>query len=276
MLATQSHGCHGPGNVMAGHVWYRPLAGNAATAGTEVGDFLRHAPGSPDGLYVGFVGADGTFHGAVPPGPGVLLLQASPGMPFMSQLYLPWKESDGYHRRFPYALLSRRDPDDGAARPPGATEHELPGLFGPIKLVPLVPDVGIEQSALIPSVEIERPSLVAYRVIEPAADAESYRVEITIPPARSRRVRLVDPDGRPVRGAVVSGLTWSPPLTVVLDGDSAEALGLDAMRDRRVTARSRDGRLAGDATFRGDSAEPIIVRMRPDPTGSPPRGVGLP
>jgi hypothetical protein len=186
-------------------------------------------------------------------------------MPFMSQFNLPWKESDGYHRRFPYALLARRDPYDGAARPPGAAGDELPGLFGPIKLVPFVPDV-----------EIEQPPLVAYRVIEPAADAESYRVEVTIPAARTRRVRLVDPDGRPVRGAVVSGLTWSPILTVVLDGDSAEALGLDATRERRVAARSRDGRLAGEATFRGDSTEPIIVRMRPDPTGSPPLGVGLP
>src|SRR6185312_4598704 len=177
-----------------------PLAGNAALtrAGDEVGDYFRHGLVDRPGLLVGLVEGDGVFRGAVPPGPGVLLLEASPGMPFMSwQSLLPWKERDGYHRRFPYAPMTRREPDDGAPRPPGEAVDALPGAFGPIALE----------------------NIVAYRVIEPPAGDAPYRVEITIPIATTRRVRFIDPDGRPVRGVVVTGLTPSPQHRVILEGD---------------------------------------------------------
>jgi hypothetical protein len=112
MLANQSQGCHGPWPVKAGRVWYRPLAGNAALTGNEVGDYYRSLMKfDPRGLYVGLVESGGAFRGVVPPGPGVLLLEASPGMPFMwTSSKLPWRESDGYHRRFPYAPVTRREP----------------------------------------------------------------------------------------------------------------------------------------------------------------------
>jgi hypothetical protein len=244
MLATQSQGCHGPGPVMGGHVWYRPLAGNAALTGNEAGDYFRHLMTfNPRGLYVGLVESGGTFRGVVPPGPGVLLLEASPGMPFMWEFTLPWKESDGYHRRFPYAPLTRRNPADGAPRAPGAAGDTLPGAFGPIALE----------------------NVVAYRVIEPAVNYAPYMAEITIPTAPTRRVRFVDPDGRPVSGALVSGVTSSPRHQVILDGDEVEILALEPTRERRLTARSPDGRLWVETTVRADSAEPIIVRMQQSP-----------
>ncbi len=242
MLATRHEGCHGPGPIRGGYVWYHPLAGNAALTGSEVGAYFRHGMVGWPGLLVGVVESDGVFRGAVPPGPGVLLLEAKPGMPFMwEQFNQPSKESDGYHRRFPYAPLTRREPDDGAPRVPGEAGDTLPGAFGPIKLE----------------------NAVAYRVIEPAADEAPYRVEISIPKAPTRRVRFVDPDGRPVRGAHVIGVTASPRHQVVLDGDEIEILALDPTRERRLSALSPDGRLSAETTVRGDSAEPITVRMRP-------------
>jgi hypothetical protein len=242
MLATQSQGCHGPGPVKAGHVWYRPLAGNAALTGNEAGDYYRYLMTiDPRGLYVGLVESGGAFRGVVPPGPGVLLLEASPGMPFMwTSSKLPWRESDGYHRRFPYAPVTRREPADGAPRTPGAAVDTPHGAFGPIALE----------------------NVVAYRVIEPAANDAPYKVEITIPTAPTRRVRFVDPDGRPVRGALVFGVTSSPLHQVKLDGDEVEIIALDPTRERRLTARSPDGRLSVETTVRADSAEPIIVRMQ--------------
>ena len=42
MLATRNEGCHGPGPVMGGHVWYRPLAGNASVTGNEAEGYFRH------------------------------------------------------------------------------------------------------------------------------------------------------------------------------------------------------------------------------------------
>jgi hypothetical protein len=195
------------------------------------------------GLYVGLVESGGAFRGIVPPGPGVLLLEASPGMPFMWESTLPWKESDGYHRRFPYAPLTRREPADGAHRAPGAAGDTLPGAYGPIAL----------------------DDVVAYRVIKPAANDAPYKVEITIRTAPTRRVRFVDPDGRPVRGALVLGVTSSPRHQVILDGDEIEILALDPTRERCLTARSTDGRLYVQMTVRADSAEPITVRMQQSP-----------
>src|SRR5262249_57349890 len=111
-------GCHGPGAVMGGRVWYRPLAGNAAVTGNEAEGYFRHGVTAGRGQFLGLVEGDGVFRGMVPSGPGVLLLEASPGMPFMSEMRLPWKESEGLHRRFPYAPLIRREPDDGPPRAP--------------------------------------------------------------------------------------------------------------------------------------------------------------
>ncbi len=247
MLATQNHGCHGPGDIMGGRVWYRPLAGNATVAGGEVGAYFQRGVTEPHGLFVGLVGADGAFRGIVPPGPGVLLLEPMPGMPFMWEFTLPWKESDGYHRRYPYAPLTRRRAGRRRPRAPGEAPDTLPGAFGPIKLE----------------------NVVAYRVINPAADDSTHRVEISIPTAPTRRVRFVDPDGRPVRRALVFGVTAYPHHRVALDGDEVEVIGLDPARERQLTASSPDGRLIVETSIRSDSAEPMTVRMRPsaDVTG---------
>jgi RNA polymerase sigma factor (sigma-70 family) len=240
MLATRHEGCHGPGPIMGGRLWYRPLAGNAAASGNEFEGYMRHGVTDQLGLFVGLVEDDGRFRAVVPPGPGVLLLEAAPGMPFMWQFSMPTKEGDELHRRFPYAPLRYREPADGAPRVAGAPENTLPGAYGPIPL----------------------DSMVAYRVIEPAADRLSYDVQITIPAARTRRVRFVDPEGRPVRGAIVVGLTSSASHQVMLEGDETDVIGLDPTGERRLTALGPDGRLAVETTIRADAPEPIVVRMR--------------
>jgi hypothetical protein len=240
MLATQSEGCHGPGPMRGGRVWYRPLTGNASLTGNEAEEYFRRGLTDRRGLFVGLVGSDGIFRGVVPPGPGVLLLEALPGMPFMWTFSLPWKERDGYHRRFPYATLTHREPADGAPPAPGEARDTLPGAFGPIALE----------------------GVVAYRVIDPVTNDAPYKVEINIPTAPTRRIRFVDPDGRPVRGTFVFGVTASPFHQVTLEGDETEILALDAARERRLAALSPDGRLWIETTLRADSAEPIAVRMR--------------
>jgi hypothetical protein len=239
MLATQSYGCHGPGPIMAGHVWYRPIIGNASATNNETADYFRYAIEGQRGLYVGLVESDGAFRGVVPPGPGVLLLEAAPGMPFMWVFSLPSKESDGYHKRFPYAPLSRREPNDGAPHAAGEAGNVLPGTDGPISLE----------------------GLVAYRVIEPGANDAAYNVDVSIPAAAKRRVRFVDSNGQPVRGVTVQGLTASLDHPVILDGDGAEVLGLDAIRPRRLVALGPDGQRSVETEVRADSPEPITILM---------------
>src|SRR5262249_35451299 len=129
--------------------------------------------------------------------------------------------------------------NDGAPRVAGDAGNTLPGTDGPISL----------------------DGLVAYRVIEPGANDAAYKVDISIPAAASRRVRFVDSDGEPVRGGTVHGLTASEYHPVILDGDGAEVLGLEAIRPRRLVAMSPDGQRFVETEVRADSPEPITILM---------------
>ena len=185
---ARHEGCHGPGPVMGGRVWYRPLAGNASVTGTEAEGYLRHGlltrkvcswassrPTASSGAWCRRGGACSCW-------------RRRPGCRSCGTcLACPGRRATAITADSPTRRLTRREPDDGAPRVPGEAEDTLPGAFGPIALR----------------------DMVAYRVIEPAANDAAYKVEITIPTATTRRVRFVDPDGRPVRGAVSGDLLSS-------------------------------------------------------------------
>ena len=242
MPASDEHDCH-KGYPHAGYLYYRPLAGNPRVVDSELGLYYRSRPPWQDlGDPVGTIVTDGAYRAVVPPGPGVLLVQHQVNLGMMTD-FGTWAESSGNHRRFPYALLLRRAPGDGAG--PGGDEASLPGAFGPIRLV----------------------RFVAYRVIDPTPSAEVRDLIITIPRTSTRRVRLVGPDGEPVRGATVSGLiAREHDRPVILEGDGFEALALDPTRPRPGFALSADGRLSAGFELVGDPAEPLVVRMDLAPT----------
>ena len=131
-----------------------------------------------------------------------------------------WKESEGFHRLFPYAPMTARSRGDGA---PGEDLKSFPGFSGPIPVAPYKP-------------------YHAYRVINPAGDAKTLSVELTVPRAPSRLLRFVGPDGRPVRGVTVAGLLPPPLPMTSLEGSEAEALALDPSHPRPLLALSHDGR----------------------------------
>src|SRR5262249_17931639 len=143
----------------------------------------------------------------------------------------------GYHTRFPYARLARREPADGAPVVPGAPVETFPGESGPFSLN----------------------DAVAYSVINPAAVDAPYSAEITIPAPQICRIRFVDPDGLPVRGATVLGLTTVFVLSVILDGDTADVLGLSPGEPRKLIALSADGRFSVDTTIRPSSTQPMEI-----------------
>ena len=228
--------CGRPGALMAGVITYLPLATNLALKGTPTGDaFLGGLDGGhqPQAL----IGGDGRYRIVVPPGPGLLLVEARPGLP-MFAAFSPWTEKEGYHRLFPYAKLDARRPGDGAPPAEGLDPMTLTGLAGPIDLR----------------------RYHAYRYINPAADAETIRVDLSVPRAASRRVRFVEPGGAPIRGVTVHGLLAPPGPSVVLDGDEAEVSALDARTPRRVRAISIDGRFYGEASIT-PGVEPMAFAM---------------
>jgi hypothetical protein len=149
-----------------------------------------------------------------------------------------WKESDGFHRRFPYVTLTTRFNGDGA---PAGDTQSLPGFMGPIPVS----------------------SYHAYRVINPAASAKALDLTISVPRAPSCTLRFVGPDGRPIRGVHVQGLLAPPrTMTIVLDGSEAEVFGLEPGERREVIATSNDGKYTASAVVSTDNPGPRTIRLK--------------
>jgi RNA polymerase sigma factor (sigma-70 family) len=240
IVAAPRHYCHdeGAGPLRAGFVRYFPLSSNTALRGTPTGIYFE---GLPTGEALGSgaeIGGDGRFRIAVPPGPGVLLVEAKPGLPMSYDQQSPWKDRDGLHRLFPYAPLSARLKNDGA---PDGDSGSLPGFAGPIPIA----------------------TYHTYRVINPPADATTVDVEIAVPRAPSRLLRFVGPGGRPISGVMVSGLLAPPLPTVDLIGSEAEVLALDASKPREVIALSNDGMYYTRTFVRAADSQPRSIRLEP-------------
>jgi len=237
MVSSPRQGCHDtvPGPLVAGNVFYFPLSSNTALRGSPTGLYFEGFPAGSQNYYLNAViDGDGRFHMAVPPGPGVLLVQASPGLPMFAKSQV-WKESDGFHRLFPYVKLKTRTKDDGA---PGGDAENLPGFTRPIPLS----------------------AYEAYQVISPSAATTSLDVTIAVPLAPSRTLHFVDPDGRPIRGVKVNGLL-APSLTFIIDGTQAEVLGLEPGKRRRVTVGSNDGKYGASVFVSTDDPQPRTIHL---------------
>ena len=77
-------------------------------------------------------------------------------------------------------------------------------------------------------------------MINPASDATSLDLTISVPRGPSRKLRFVGPDGREIRTVTVSGLLASPStMTIVFSDSEAEVLGLERGIPREVTATTK-------------------------------------
>ena len=247
IVSAPRQGCHDtvPGPLLAGNVSWFPLASNTALRGSPTGLYFEGIPAGSQNLFLSAaIDGDGRFHMAIPPGPGVLLVRASPGLPMMAQFQI-WQESNGYHRLFPYAKLKTRTKDDGA---PAGDAANLAGFINPIPLS------GYE----------------AYQVINPAAAATDLEVTISVPRAPSRTLRFVDPEGQAIRGVQVEGLV-APSLTIILDGSEAEVLALEPGQPRQVTASTIDGKFSASVFVSTDDPQPRTVRLDRKPPDFGPR-----
>jgi hypothetical protein len=244
MVSSPRQGCHDtvPGPLMAGSVFYFPLSSNTALRGSPTGLYFEGFPAGSQNYYLNAViDGDGQFHMAVPPGPGVLLVQASPGLPMFAEAQV-WKESDGFHRLFPYVKLKTRTKNDGA--PEGDAEN-LPGFTGPIPLS----------------------AYEAYQVISPSAATTNLDVTISVPRGPSRTLHFVDPDGHAIRGVKVNGLV-APPLTFILDGSQAEVLALEPGKPRQLTISGDDGKYSASVFVSTDDPQPRTIHLERAPPDS--------
>jgi hypothetical protein len=95
-------------------------------------------------------------------------------------------------------------------------------------------------------------------------------------------VRVEDSDGKPLPGAIVSGMTELWPITFSLKKAECTIHALDGKRQRHVVFYHRERKLAGHIIVRGDEKEAVTVRLEPvgavtgrllDPDGQPIAGV---
>jgi RNA polymerase sigma factor (sigma-70 family) len=117
-------------------------------------------------------------------------------------------------------------------------------------------------------------------------EAESATLDIQVDPGRTVTVTVDDPDGRPLGGTKVAGLTDLFPGAFEYEQESPifEVHGLDPPKPRRVTITHAGRKLIGTAYLRGDEAGPQTVRLQPwatitgrvvDDDGQPHRGLSI-
>jgi RNA polymerase sigma factor (sigma-70 family) len=107
------------------------------------------------------------------------------------------------------------------------------------------------------------PNLHAYRLVRPAVGATDLTADFTLVPGVERRGRLVDPDGRELKGAEAMNLSQRGDGTVRLPGAEFTVEALNPARQRRLLFWHHGRKLAGTIVLRGDEPEPVTVTLRP-------------
>jgi RNA polymerase sigma factor (sigma-70 family) len=102
----------------------------------------------------------------------------------------------------------------------------------------------------------------AVKVVEFAEGAGPASVTLSADPGMRLKVRIEDADGKPLTGAIASGV----PGTFPIKGAEFTACALDPEEPRLLVLLHRERKLAGSVTLRGDEKEPPVVRLKP--TGS--------
>jgi RNA polymerase sigma factor (sigma-70 family) len=124
-----------------------------------------------------------------------------------------------------------------------------------------VDDDGVAREAGVLSVE----NYNAFSPINPDVRGVPLALEITLSPARSVPGMAVDPDGRPLTGVKVEGLTATPDADV-LDGPAFLVRGLNPSRTRELVFRHEAKQLGKILHVRGDFIGPLTARL--DPCGT--------
>jgi RNA polymerase sigma factor (sigma-70 family) len=105
----------------------------------------------------------------------------------------------------------------------------------------------------------------AVALINPNETAEMPALDLTLPPAGTVQGCLIGPDGAPLAGVEVVGLTALPD-EEMLDTASFTVTGLNPRRSRDLFFHHRGRELGKVVTIPGDQKEPLTVQL--DPCGS--------
>jgi RNA polymerase sigma factor (sigma-70 family) len=120
-------------------------------------------------------------------------------------------------------------------------------------------------------------------LISPDARAEFLALELTLQPARTLKGTVVRPDGQPLTGVKIIGLTAMPDYDM-LESASFTVTGLNPRLTRNLFFHHREKNLGKALTIQGDETRPLQVQLEPcgtligrfvDKTGKPVPGVNV-
>jgi RNA polymerase sigma factor (sigma-70 family) len=103
----------------------------------------------------------------------------------------------------------------------------------------------------------------AYHLIDAPADAKSLTCEVQVDPGRSVTGTVLGPDGKPLAGARVKGLTAVWPRPTALKTAAFTALALDPGAPRELLFVDLKRKLAGQLVVRGDEKGDVAVQLAP-------------
>jgi len=108
----------------------------------------------------------------------------------------------------------------------------------------------------------------AYRVINPRQTDNLITIELPIDPGRTTKGSLMGPDGKPVMGAVASGLNYagrSDPTgdRIALATPAFEVTGLAVQQPRTISLTQKERKLFGYAVLKGDEQGPLNIQLQP-------------
>ncbi|HMF14394.1 MAG TPA: carboxypeptidase-like regulatory domain-containing protein, partial [Gemmataceae bacterium] len=99
------------------------------------------------------------------------------------------------------------------------------------------------------------------KVLDFAEETEKANVTLTVDRGKTLPIRIEDAEGKPLTGAIVSGMTELWPMTFALKKAEGTIYALDGKRQRHVVFYHRERKLGGHVIVRGDEKEPVTVRL---------------
>jgi hypothetical protein len=102
----------------------------------------------------------------------------------------------------------------------------------------------------------------AYRIIDPAPEAESVTCDVQFDRGQTRTGVVLDPDGKKLTGVRAGGLTAMGGNRTLADG-SFNALALNPGQPRLIVFAHKERNLVGHVRLGADAREPVQVRLQP-------------
>lgn len=106
----------------------------------------------------------------------------------------------------------------------------------------------------------------AVKYVDLKEDGGTVEVNLMLNRGQTRQIKIVDPDGKPLEGAMVSGMTESWPMTFAIAKPECTIYALDEKEPRTVIFYHSQRKLAAVLKVQGDAKEPLTARLMP--TGS--------